>query len=1537
MERFNWRSDFFSPAIAPDGTIYVGSNDNKLHAFHSNGSSKWTSSTGNWVDSTPSIGSDGTIYVGSWDNKIYALNPSDGSVLWEYETNSYVTASPSLGADGRVYVGSKDSILYAFESNGSVAWEYFAGQPISSSAALGQDGTIYFGDENGTFHAVNPDGTNKWTYEVEEISDSNRSILSSPALDLSGNLYFGSGNGYCYSLSDNENNATLNWKSLSGDRVDASPVLGINDEVLFVSRDGYLRSLSTLSGGQNWETFVGDVFYSTPVVDENGRTYVIGYTGSGENHLFAIEANGTKAWDTNDTNCPFTVGGIVDSSLALSDSGKLYYGCYDNRLYCLDIGVGPAPSDWSMFQRNSLRDGAWPSYLLEGTVSPTGVGEINGTGVFNQGATATLTASPTTAGYSFEAWSGSATSSANPLSIQVNANLFLTATFSLNSTELSLTAGTGGSVTGEGNFSHGSLTAISATPDTGYSFNGWVGEGVSDPGSLSTTVLMDQNRSVSALFSLNSYELNLSTGAGGTVTGEGNFFHGTLTAISATPDTGYSFNGWVGEGVSDPGSLSTTMLMDQNRSVSATFSLKSYALTLLPGTGGTVSGEGNFSHGILTAISATPDNGYSFSGWSGEGVSDPSSASTTVLMDQNRSVSATFSSNAYELTLLTGTGGTVTGEGNFSHGILTAISATPDSGFSFNGWTGEGVSDPSSASTIVLMDQNRSVSATFSLNSYELTLLAGSGGSVTGEGNFSHGILTAISATSDSGFSFNGWAGEGVSDPSSASTTVLMDQNRSVSATFSLNSYALTLLTGTGGTVTGEGNFSHGILTAISATPDSGYSFNGWAGEGVSDPSSASTTVLMEQNRSVSATFSLNSYELTLLAGAGGSVAGEGNFSHGTLAPISATPNSGYVFLRWEGDHVSDPDEPSTTVTINQALNLTAVFETQPIGTNLLITSSSPSEGGTTSGGGSYPSSENSQISASPSAGYSFTGWSGDGVNDPSSISTTVLMSQDRNLTANFAINSYTLALNASAGGDVNGSGLFDYGSNSAISASPSAGYSFTGWSGEGVSDRSSTSTTVLMSQDRNITANFAINSYTLALNASAGGAVNGSGLFDYGSNSPIHASPSTGYSFTGWSGEGVANPFSASTTALMSEDRNLTANFDLNSYTLTIQDHTGGSITASGGVYQYGTQVNLFAVPNQGYSFIRWADAEVSNPSTLSTIVEMTEDRNVSALFELKSHSLSLDASEGGSVSGSGQFDYGSTQPIYATPSTGYSFSGWFGEGASDPSSPSTTVMMSEDHSLTANFALNLHTLTINHHQGGSITASEGAYQYGTQVKLLAIPLPGYSFSQWRGEGITNPDTLSTTVEMIDDRNISALFELNTYILTIDASEGGFVSGSGQFDYGNTVSILATPNTGYSFSGWTGEGASDPSSASTTVLMSEDRNLTATFALQKLSTLPETENLGDGWYSAWFGFFLQTESGWCFHHELQWIYPLAHENDGVWFWTTSLGWLWTDSSPWGQSQCWSESLQSWLYFQADHRQGSSFISYQSEEVIPLQ
>ena len=541
---------FSSPAIAADGSIYIGSNDNMLHAFNADGTNKWTFETGNWVDSTPSIGPDGTIYVGSWDNKIYALNPDNGNKNWEYETNSYIVASPAIGADGKIYIGSKDSIFYAFESNGSVAWEYFAGEPVTSSAALGQDGTIYFGDENGTFHAVNPDGSGKWTYTVDTVTDTNKSILSSPALDLSGNIYFGSGNGNCYSITDNGESASLNWSFPAFDRVDASPVLGINDEVFFVSRDGYLRSLSTLTGNLNWDAFVGDVFYSSPVVDENGRTYVIGYTGGGENPLFAFDPDGTKAWDTNQTDCPFQIGGLVDSSLALSADGKLYYGCFDNRLYCLDVDVGPASSDWPMFQRSPLRDGAWPSYLLEISVSPTGVATSMGQGIYNEGATATLSLADITTGYSFNSWTGGASGNSNPLNIVISSNTSVTANFTLNQYQLAVSNGSGGSVSGSGTFDHGTTAPISATPDQGYSFSGWSGQGIASTSATTTTVSMTDNRIVTANFTPLNYSITaiVSPESTGVVSGTGNYQFGEDVTLTAMPTSeGYSFESWLGD------------------------------------------------------------------------------------------------------------------------------------------------------------------------------------------------------------------------------------------------------------------------------------------------------------------------------------------------------------------------------------------------------------------------------------------------------------------------------------------------------------------------------------------------------------------------------------------------------------------------------------------------------------------------------------------------------------------------------------------------------------------------------------------------------------------------------------------------------------------------------------------------------------------------------------------------------------------------------------------------------------------------------
>ena len=109
---------YSSPAIGSDGTIYVGSNDNKLYAINSNGQLKWSYYTYSWIHSSPAIGSDGTIYVGSCDGKLYAINSSDRTLKWSYNTGNSIYSSPAIGSDGTVYVGS--SYLYAIYGESSL-------------------------------------------------------------------------------------------------------------------------------------------------------------------------------------------------------------------------------------------------------------------------------------------------------------------------------------------------------------------------------------------------------------------------------------------------------------------------------------------------------------------------------------------------------------------------------------------------------------------------------------------------------------------------------------------------------------------------------------------------------------------------------------------------------------------------------------------------------------------------------------------------------------------------------------------------------------------------------------------------------------------------------------------------------------------------------------------------------------------------------------------------------------------------------------------------------------------------------------------------------------------------------------------------------------------------------------------------------------------------------------------------------------------------------------------------------------------------
>ncbi len=267
------------------------------------------------------------------------------------------------------------------------------------------------------------------------------------------------------------------------------------------------------------------------------------------------------------------------------------------------------------------------------------------------------------------------------------------------------------------------VVSITATPSSGYRFVNWTG-GVANPNSISTTVTMNGNKTITANFS-RQYALimTVNPGGGGTTTPTVDVHYydsNTVVSVIATPSSGYRFVNWTG-GVANPNSISTTVTMNGNKTITANFA-RQYALTMVvnPGGGGTITpavGLHNYDSNTVVSVTATPSSGYRFVNWTG-GVTNPNSTSTTVTMNGNKTITANFA-RQYTLTMAVNPGGGTTtpavGPHNYDANTVVSITATPSSGYRFVDWTG-GVANPNSASTTVTMNSNKTITANFHIN-----------------------------------------------------------------------------------------------------------------------------------------------------------------------------------------------------------------------------------------------------------------------------------------------------------------------------------------------------------------------------------------------------------------------------------------------------------------------------------------------------------------------------------------------------------------------------------------------------------------------------------------------------------------------------------------------------------------------------------------------------------------------------------------------------------------------------------------------------
>jgi outer membrane protein assembly factor BamB len=219
-----------APAIAPNGDVYWAALDNELRRMNSRGDIVWQKVVDGEIRGAPSIGPDGTVYVGA-GGSIVAVDGGSGAVKWRASAGDTVGTTPVIGPDGSVYAGAENGRFVAVSASGATRWTYQTGAPITGSAAVSSDGVVYVGSGDATMYAFSPDGERLSTFRALDA------FAGPVAIGPGGVVFAGARDNRLYALRDDVRTAATS----PGDRLAGDVVRDPGDGRVFVVVDGQRR------------------------------------------------------------------------------------------------------------------------------------------------------------------------------------------------------------------------------------------------------------------------------------------------------------------------------------------------------------------------------------------------------------------------------------------------------------------------------------------------------------------------------------------------------------------------------------------------------------------------------------------------------------------------------------------------------------------------------------------------------------------------------------------------------------------------------------------------------------------------------------------------------------------------------------------------------------------------------------------------------------------------------------------------------------------------------------------------------------------------------------------------------------------------------------------------------------------------------------------------------------------------------------------------------------------------------------------------
>jgi uncharacterized protein (TIGR02145 family)/uncharacterized repeat protein (TIGR02543 family) len=749
--------------------------------------------------------------------------------------------------------------------------------------------------------------------------------------------------------------------------------------------------------------------------------------------------------------------------------------------------------------------------------------------------------------------------------------------------------------------------------------------------------------------------VTVSPAEGGTVSRNPNadsYNAGTHVTVTATPNNDYEFLGWTGALNSNDNSVTVTM-DGNNKTLSAGFrkigaNLPKY--TVYFNANGAVGAPPEPIQRDSGSVVSLPDlagltrDWHSFAGWNtkADGSGKNYEAFESYAVTGTATLFAKWTRDAYTLTVNAAVGGTTSrypNQAKYDAGTQVTVTAEPNEHFTFTNWSG--ASNSTNPTVTITMDSNKELTPVFTQNTYTLTtnISVDGGGSVSRSPNansYAPGTEVTVTATAATaqGYTFSGWSGASTS--ANPTVKITMDENKTLTAGFGKrdatkftvtfnrngatvgNVEAVTADSGATVTLPGQGSLEK-----------SGYSFAGWNTNsyGTGTKYNAGDIYRVIDGSTLYARW-IPVYTVSFSdnGATGGSAPQAITADSGSSVTMPVQGNItkiGHTFGGWN----TKSDGTGTNYGVGQTYTVTSnvTLYAKWTAINCAVTFNG---NGATSG---IPTAMNAVYSGSitlPSmarTGYTFGGWyensAGTGTGYAGGTSYTV--TKDITLYANWTPVTYTITytLNDGAVTPANPVSYTVETASFTLTNPTRSCYTFTGWTG---SNGTTAQTTVSIPQgstgNKNYTANWAINTYTLTTtaNPSGGGTISRSPnltSYDCGTSVLLTATASAGYTFTGWSSDasGTANPV----TVTMNGNKSVTANF-VATYTLTtIANPSGGgtfSRNPDNGSYNAGTSVSVTATATSGYTFTGWSGASTSTSSSIT--ITMDGNKTLTANF---------------------------------------------------------------------------------------------------------------------------------------------------------------------------------------------------------------------------------------------------------------------------------------------------------------------------------